>query len=181
MPKLKAGTPVGAGPYSSYTAEQLEAIEGMKHPAYVLGIADKQYVNKVLHPDGTLSDDLQAVIDAVREKFVEASTVAQEAMAGFGEFDGATAEELQKALGDARLWAGKVEELEDHIGQKRFLFTVDQDCMPMVYFQCAVEGNPDAPARVADHPEPEAFAAHAAEVKEHIATIIKQARAGRQQ
>lgn len=38
---------------------------------------------------------------------------------------------------------GSIDELEAHIAEKRFLIIVDCDLVPRIYFQCAVQGNPD--------------------------------------
>jgi hypothetical protein len=39
--------------------------------------------------------------------------------------------------------AGNIQELDAHIAQNRFLFIVDVDLVPRIYFQCATPGNPD--------------------------------------
>lgn len=44
-----------------------------------------------------------------------------------------------------RTWARHelVEEVAEHLRQQRFLFILDDDLIPRIYFQCAVPENPD--------------------------------------
>lgn len=157
----RTGTPV-TGPYSSYTAEQLAALETMKDRAYTLGIARAELANTVLHPDGTTSDDVTTVINAAREALAALLAVEPKTAA---------------TLRDATVAAARIEEIVDHVAQHRFLFVVDAQGLPVVYFQCAVDENPDLPMAVAEHPDPAAYAEHAAEVAAHIAETIAQAQA----
>lgn len=156
MPRLTPGTPV-SGPYSSYTAEQLAALETMKDRTYTLGIARAEFVNQVLAPDGSLSTDVEPMRAAVRESL-------SDLLAG-DLTDPDTLESAKRA-------AERVRELADHLGQQRFLFVVDAELQPIVYFQCATAENPDLPAIVEDH---EAHAAHLEEVGARITATIEDA------
>jgi hypothetical protein len=160
MTKLTAGTPV-IGAYGSYTAEQLATLETMKDRSYTLGIARAEFMNTILNPDGSTSGDIEAMVEAARAQL--AGILAGELT------DPAT-------LAKAKIAAEFVKEVVDHVKQNRFLFVVNTDNLPVVYFQTAVDGNPDLPMAVAEHPDPAAYAAHAAEVEASIAETIAAAK-----
>jgi hypothetical protein len=172
---ISAGTPItdALSGYTHYTAEQLEALEAMKDRAYTFGIAKAEYVNKVLRPDGTVSDDVGAM--------QLAASGARDALLKGDTSDPA----ILRAAADV---AARAKEIDDHIGQRRFLFIVGPDGLPVIYFQCATPDNKEAmtalsphaddhPVLVADHPDPDAHAAHAAEVSARITKVIADAKA----
>jgi hypothetical protein len=166
MTRLDAGTPV-TGPYSSYTAEQLVALERMKDRAYALGIARAEFVNKVLFPNGDVSDDIVGVVDAVRAALVGILNTG----------DLTDPAQLDRAAVAAR----RTKEVAEHIAQGRFLFVVDVDRLPVVYFQCVVEHNPDLPAEL-DRDDRDALEARAweiAEVQAHIEAVMAEATGAR--
>lgn len=134
MPKNANGTPV-EGEYSSYTAEQLEALEEMKDTKYALGIAQSKYVNHVLHPDGSVTKDVSGLERSVK------ATLKEHLSGDLTDPD---------VLGKAQAVARKAQEVSDHIAQKRFLFVVNNEGEPVVYFQCATKDNPDLPAHATD-------------------------------
>lgn len=124
-------TPVNAGtpkPGSYFTEEQLVALETLKQPGLELGAARAEFVNKVLLPDGSMSSDIDAVVSAAQARVP--------AILGGDTSNPA----VLRAAADA---AAKVQEIHAHIGEERFLFVVDQEQVPVIYFQCAVPGNPD--------------------------------------
>jgi hypothetical protein len=172
---ISAGTPITdpLSGYTSYTAEQLGALEGMKDPAYTFGIARAEFANTMLLPDGTHSTDLEPMRTAAKR-------AREDILAG----DTSDPAVLERA----RRVAALGQEISDHILQKRFLFIVDRNYLPVVYFQCATPDNPEAmnalsphandqPVLVADHPDQEAYASEAAEVSARIAKTIADARA----
>lgn len=165
MTRLAAGTPV-TGPYSSYTAEQLTALERMKDRAYTLGIARTEFVNQVLRPDGSTSDDITGVVEAVKAVLTDV-------------LSGDLTDPAQFEKGKAA--AEKVKEVVDHIEQGRFLFVVDVDRRPAVYFQCVAAHNPDLPAELDrdDRDGLETRAWEIAEVQSHIEAVKAVATGGR--
>jgi hypothetical protein len=173
--QLAAGTPITdpLSGYTSYTAEQLEALEGMKDRAYTFGIARAEFANTMLLPDGSHSTDLEPLKTAPKQQI-----------------DGILAGDTSdpQVLERARRVAAIGKDISDHILQKRFLFIVDRHYMPVIYFQCATPDNPEAmnrmsphaddhPVLVADHPDQDAHAAAAKEVSERIAKVIADAKA----
>jgi hypothetical protein len=105
-----------------WTLEQHTAVESLKDDSFEQGIARAEHVNKVLLPDGTLSTDLAPLREAVR-------------VAADRDFP------RYRHLGP---------ELEAMVAQKRFLFIPREDSsggLSIIYFQCAVPGNPDLPPR----------------------------------
>ena len=114
MPPVRfaPGTKSPATP-SDYTDAQWAALTGVKQttPKLKYGAARPEFVNRVMLPDGSISDDLAPVRAAAATQDVRES--------------------------------GNLSELESHIAQGRFLFIVDADLVPRIYFQCAVPGNPD--------------------------------------
>lgn len=107
----------------TYTKEQKAALETMKQDGLELGAARKEFVNKILLPDGKVGKNIAALraagaaalAEAVSNKDFKAAAIIQE----------------------------KLRELDEHIEQKRFLFIAGDDGMPLIYFQCAVAGNTD--------------------------------------
>jgi hypothetical protein len=173
--QLAAGTPITdvSSGYTNYTAEQLEALEGMKDRAYTFGIARAEFANTLLLPDGSHSTDLERMKAAVK------ATLA-DILSG----DTSDPKVLERATAASRAAI----EVAEHITQKRFLFIVDGNCLPVIYFQCATPDNPeslislsphadDYPVLIADHPDPDVHAAQAAEVSTRIATVIADAKA----
>lgn len=126
MPRLKAGTE-SEGPLL-YTKEQLETLETLKHEGLRLGAARAEYVNHVLAPDGSVSSETGSMQASVRE--IMADLLA-----------GDTSD--PELLAAATSLAIKGKEIEAHIAENRFLFVVSENCIPLIYFQCAVPGNPD--------------------------------------
>jgi hypothetical protein len=189
--QLAAGTPITdpLSGYTNYTAEQLEALEGMKDRGYTFGIARAEFANTMLLPDGTHATDLEPMKAAAKQQ-----------VAGILAGDTSDPQVLERARRVAAI--GK--DISDHILQKRFLFVVDRHYMPVIYFQCATPDNPEAmsalsphntqpaqdgkpllspldaevhPVLVADHPDHEAFAAQAKAASERIAKIVADAKA----
>jgi hypothetical protein len=174
--KLPSGTriaeAIGAG-YHHYTVEQLAALEGMKDRAYTFGIARAEFANTVLQPDGSHSTDLAAVTAAAKAQLNTALS---------GDTDNPA------VLDQAKRLAELAQQIRYHIKQNRFLFVVGDDHLPIIYFPCATPDNVDAlsalsphaddhPVLVADHPDPTAHTAYAAEVADKIAKVIATARA----
>lgn len=131
MTRLAAGTPV-SGPYSSYTAEQLNTLERLKDPTFTLGVARAKYANTLLLPDGSQSNDVAGMIDAAKKQLsaILAGDLTEPA-----------------TLDAAKRTAEKVQEIVDHVALGFFLFVVDADQLPVVYFQAAVKGNPNLPPK----------------------------------
>lgn len=129
--KHAAGTPV-TGEYSNFTAEQLRTLEEIKDRSYALGIAPAKYANHVLLPDGKIVKETSALASA-------AKAAHKEALSG----DLADPAVLIRAS----VAAAKVQEITDALAQERFLFVVNADGLPVVYFQCATSDNPDLPRK----------------------------------
>jgi hypothetical protein len=150
--KHAAGTPV-TGEYDSYTAEQLQALEEIKDRSFALGIAPAKYANHVLLPNGKIVKDVASLEEA-------AAAAHKRVLSG-----DLTSPAVLIAAAQA---AAKLQEVQDHIAQKRFLFVVDADGLPVVYFQTATKNNPDLPLRATTKQ-------HHADIKEaqaRIATVI---------
>ena len=109
------------------TPEQISAIETMKQEGITDTTARAEFANKVLATDGTVSTDTVGMVAATK-------AAVQKHLS-----EGSETEHLEKATAASR----KVREVEEHLEQGRFLFVVDEDGIPLVYFQCAVAGNPD--------------------------------------
>lgn len=127
----------------TYSQEQLAALETMKQPGLELGAARPEFVNKALNPDGHIDQDPSAVVaraqaDLSRILAIEPKTPA--------------------VLRDATRASERLAEIQEHIAQNRFLFVLDDDGFPLIYFQCAVPGNPDVfpPAPAAETSPPPA-------------------------
>lgn len=162
MRRVAAGTPV-KGAYSSYTAEQLVALERLKDRKFTKGVAAEGHAGQLMLPDGSLSDDVAGMIDAVK-----------------GRLGAILAGDLTSParLAEAKVAAEKVQEVVEHIGQGRFLFIVDADLVPVVYFQCAVSHNPDLPAELPDDRDAlEERAWEIAEVEGELARVIDESHA----
>lgn len=136
--KHAAGTPVigddgkPSAEYGHFTAEQLATLEKIKDRSYKLGIAEAKYANHVLLPDGTISKDtasLDAAVRAAHKKALEGDLTKPD------------------VLQNAAKHAAKMQEVTDHLAQKRFLFIVNEAGEPIVYFQCATAKNPDLPKK----------------------------------
>lgn len=126
MPRLKGGTE-SEGPLL-YTKEQLETLETLKHEGLRLGAARAEFVNHILAPDGSVSSETGLMQASVRELLAEILA-------------GDTSD--PELLAAATSLAIKGKEIDAHIAESRFLFVVDDLCIPQIYFQCAVPGNPD--------------------------------------
>ncbi len=102
-----------------YTVEQEQTIEeiGIKD-VRGLRFIKEQYVNYILAPDGRLHN-------------TEAAHGAM-AMAA-----------LLDPNADSRQGPSLSEELSEHIAQKRFLFVVNSQGQPVIYFQVATKNNPE--------------------------------------
>lgn len=110
-----------------YTKEQLAAIEEMKQEGLQDGAARAEFANHTLAADGTVSSDTDTMLSAVRNSV--ASILSS----------GTDPENMEKATAASR----KVREVEQHLEQERFLFVLDAEGIPQIYFQCATPGNPD--------------------------------------
>ncbi len=128
---------------TNYTDEQLATLETLKTGVHVHGIARDEHANQILLPDGRLTNDLDAMRTAAQENV---RRTAAELLA-------ATRATRPAARAAANAAQDLVDEIEDHIAQQRFLFIVDESLTPRIYFQCAVEGNPDTPMLTSEHTE----------------------------
>ena len=91
------------------TVEQKTALASMMHSGVRLGAVRPEFANRMLMPNGVLSDEVDAMMSVVL------------------------------SLADPV----KVNEVNAMLGERRFLFVLDDDGVPHTYFQCAVPGNPD--------------------------------------
>jgi hypothetical protein len=147
-PTYAPGTKSPSTP-SEYTDAQYRALDGLKETGIPLlrGAARAEFVNKVLMPDGTISDDLAPV----RAAAAEAEQEGPAKLRAFGDahhdeiLAGTLSPELRVQLAELQREAShaRVDELEDHLAQQRFLLVVDADNVVRIWFQCAVEHNPD--------------------------------------
>lgn len=150
MPPVRfaPGTKSPATP-SDYTDAQYKALDAVKQttPRLKFGAARPEFMNHVMLPDGSISADLAPVR-------IAATAGALADRASYRAFidqhrDAILDESLEPSLKEQfiRLRSASkhdlVEELEAHIAEQRFLFIVDADLVPRIYFQCAVPGNPD--------------------------------------
>lgn len=62
--------------------------------------------------------------------------------------DGTVVDDLDALREAAAESEEHAEHLEAHIDERRFLFVVNEEGVPVVFFQCAVPGNPDVPEMV---------------------------------
>jgi hypothetical protein len=150
MPPVNYGTQTkSATTPSEYSDAQYAALEGVKQrtPALKFGAARPEFANKIMLVDGTISDNL----DAVRAALPAAEQKDRAAFAAFKQqhadavLNDTIAPELMAQFVTLRDLArhSRIDEFEDHVGQARFLFIVDADLVPRIYFQSAVPGNPD--------------------------------------
>lgn len=114
-------------PNTSYTDEQRVALAKTYKPGLRLNAAKAKFANHVLYADGKIDDNVGALVKNI-DKAVKAAIAA-----------GSDEVTLRKAAD----LAAKKKEVENHIEQKRFLFVLDKDDVPVIYFQCAVPNNPD--------------------------------------
>lgn len=134
---------------SDYTDAQYAALEGVKQttPKLRFGAARPEFMNHAMLADGSITADLAPIRAAAA-----AATIADRA--AYRAFvdahrDAIVDESLEASLKQQFIVlrsASKhdlAEELEAHIAEQRFLFIVDADLVPRIYFQCAVAGNPD--------------------------------------
>lgn len=150
MPPVKyAEGTKSPGTPSEYTDAQWKALERVKQttPRLKYGAARAEFVNKVMLPDGTISDDLEAIRVATMKHDDD----------DLKRLDSFTAEHrddilrgrltpgLRAQLTDLQYWANhsQVGELEDHIAQQRFLLIVDANNVVRIWFQCVTPDNPD--------------------------------------
>lgn len=173
MTPLKAGTRFTDDRKNlAYSVEQTATLADINDERYALNIAQAKYKNHVLLPDGTISADLsvahqaissaaalaQKTVDDVRNKLTKATTTARRATAA-NRKDArqevtALLAESNRANAAATAAEALALELDDHIEQERFLFVLSDHGLPVIYYQCAVAGNPDLPKLAgADKPD----------------------------
>jgi hypothetical protein len=112
----------------SYTAEQRAQLDKMiVQTVDGFDVARAEFMNHTLNRDGSVTPN----VDALRAEWQDKVTAA---LAG-----GTDAAALENATNFAR----KVAEIDGHIAQKRFLFIPVDAVGDIVYYQCAVPGNPD--------------------------------------
>jgi hypothetical protein len=141
MAKFKAGTPVTNNPKRAHlTQEQWDAFEKALDPNAPVRAAKAEFVNHFLLPDGTIerNEEYHASMIAKAERDKDDAIRAAHAA-----LDGNDPAEALRAAEAAAHATARRGEVEDHLAQSRFLFAVDEEGMPVVYFQCAVSGNPD--------------------------------------
>jgi hypothetical protein len=149
----------------AYTAEQRAALATMLDDRYELGIARAEFVNHCLHPDGTISDDLSLVRQAVLDRGAEAAEEVARAQAILNAGSNAVLRASAKDKAAARQAFDKAQqeyaallqqqlaatrmpnEVELHVEENRFLFVLGENGLPAIYFQCATADNPDLPRR----------------------------------
>lgn len=158
MPPVKFSTehgqtaPVRKVHGSEYTDAQWKALPGLKQttPKLKLGAARSEFVNKVLLPDGTISTDT-AIYDKIVAATLQHDVDDKTRLASFvsGVQDRILTDELtlaeKRELHDLRYWAKHNQNAEfiDHWKQERFLFIVDANLIPRIYFQCVTPTNID--------------------------------------
>jgi len=146
--RIVAGTKSPETP-SIYTDAQWRALPNLfvKDRELLYNAARAEFVNKVLLPDGTVSEDLAPLRAAT-------SQADQDDLARLTKFTSARQEDIlrgklttaeQLELRDLQYWANhsQAEELESHLAQQRFLLVVDANNVVHIWFQCAVDHNPD--------------------------------------
>ena len=151
MATLKAGKRPTALSHPGYenlafSVEQLEKLETMKDKAFEDGVAKKSFVNHILLPDGTVTEDLKKMIREIKKR---AKELMQEATNSLDDDEASSSPEdggppkIDLLMANARGVVAVGKEIQEHIDQKRFLFIVDEHFVPRVYFQCATDNNPD--------------------------------------
>lgn len=124
-PPLAAGTP---HPKGDKTHEQVARLAEMRDPAFELGVARAEHVNSVIHPDGTVTRDTDAMVKAAEAAVAEILTGDPTDPATFDR---------------AAVAARKVQEIVSHIAANRFVFLLDRFHIPTTYFQAATPENVD--------------------------------------
>jgi hypothetical protein len=84
-------------------------------------------VNHTLNRDGSVDSNEANLLAVWKDKLTDALKGGQDAST------------LRKAMELSQ----KVQEIEEHMAQKRFLFIPVDAAGDIVYYQCAVPGNPD--------------------------------------
>jgi hypothetical protein len=115
-------------PKGERTHEQIARFQTMRDPAFELGVARAEFVNTVIHPDGSTSTDTAAMIQA-------AERAVAEALSG----DATDPKTFDRAGVASR----KVQEVVSHIAAHRFVFLVDVNYLPTTYLQAATPENVD--------------------------------------
>lgn len=134
---------------SEYTDAQWRALPALKHttPPLVAGAARTEFVNHVLLADGTISTDLDAVREATTAHDAQDTKRLDAFVAAHTDqiLSNTLSRDVQRTLADLRYWAGhsQSDELADAIAQNRFLFIVDDNLVPRIYFQCVTPDNPE--------------------------------------
>jgi hypothetical protein len=145
--EFPAGTKT-AGTPGAFTDQQYAALEGLKQPGLRLRAARAEFAGKLLLADGTVSDDVGAMMAAATEfdQVLAASRAAF--IAQLREANpGVTAAALDRAVAVAGLNpVNKAAEAAAMLAEERFLLIVDGAGVPVIYYQCAVPGNPDIEA-----------------------------------
>jgi hypothetical protein len=139
-----AGTKSPGTP-SAYTEQQWRALEGLKHPGLKLRAARAEFAGKLLLADGTVSNDIDAMRAAAAEFDQKLAASRAAFVAQLRETNpGLAAAALDRAAAAAGLNpVNKAAEAATMLAEKRFLFIVDGGGVPLIYYQCAVPGNPD--------------------------------------
>lgn len=141
--KKSPGTP------SEYTDAQYQALNALKQrtPSLVYGAARNEFVNHVLRADGTIDTDLSVVRAALVQADQDDVTRLNAFTAQHKDdiLRGTLSKDLLIELRDLQFWANhsQTDEFDDHVAQQRFLFVVDVDFIPRIYFQCVTPTNPD--------------------------------------
>jgi hypothetical protein len=139
---LPPGTP---HPKGEKTHEQVARYETMADDRFKqFRAARPEFVNHVIHPDGTVSTDTAPMIAAAERAIAEALTG-----------DPTNPATYERATAASR----KVQEIVSHIAARRFVFLVDANYLPTTYLQAATPENVD----LFPPPAPEGGAASAPE------------------
>jgi hypothetical protein len=132
---------------SEYTDAQYAALDALKEPGLKYGMARAEFANKVLLPDGTISDDLDAVRSATKaaDEMDTANWRAFRTQHADEILDGTLRPELRAQLQDLRYHGVKelARELDEHIAANKFLIVVDADSVARIYFPVVDESHPD--------------------------------------
>lgn len=149
MPKPNYGAFKKLVSPSEYTDLQYAALENLKERELPLRyhMARAEFANKVLLADGTISDDLAAVRAAVEKAQVSDLAAWRKFRTEHGEkiLDNKLEPELKDEMSLLQTHGLRqfIDEFEAAVQEGRFLHVVDVDLVPRIYFQCAVDGNPD--------------------------------------
>lgn len=142
-------TPGPNGTPSEYTDLQYKALDKITKTDRPLRLraARPEYMNHILLPDGTISADVQAMLTAVekqqkidRDAFVSFQKENTQAI-----LDDALSPDLRQTYIELKQWGNHdwLTEVTSAIQESRFLFVVDANMTPRIYFQCDVPNNPD--------------------------------------